>query len=38
MLKVSQSLFGTYNDEDANVANRVIVGRAIMQYRKWMKP
>lgn len=37
MLKVEQSLFGIYNDEDANAANRVIVGRAVMQYRKWMK-
>lgn len=37
MLHVNQSLFGIYNDEDANAANRVAVGRMIMQYRKWMK-
>ena len=37
MLHVNQSLFGVYNDEDANAANRVAVGRLIMQYRKWMK-
>lgn len=37
MLHVNQSLFGIYNDEDANAANRVAVGRLIMQYRKWMK-
>lgn len=37
MLHVSQSLFGVYNDDDANAANRVALGRMIMQYRKWMK-
>lgn len=37
MLHVNQSLFGIYNEEDANAANRVAVGRLIMQYRKWMK-
>lgn len=37
MLHVNQSLFGIYNDDDANAANRVAVGRMIMQYRKWMK-
>lgn len=37
MLHVNQSLFGSYNDDDANAANRVAVGRLLMQYRKWMK-
>lgn len=37
MLHVQQSLFGVYNDEDACMANRVIVGRLLLQYRKWMK-
>lgn len=37
MLHVNQSLFGIYNEEDANAANRVAAGRLIMQYRKWMK-
>lgn len=31
-------LFGAYNQEDSNVANRVVLGRAIQQYRKWIKP
>ena len=31
-------LFGAYNQEDSNVANRVVVGRALQQYRKWIKP
>ena len=35
---VNQHLFGIYNDEDANAANRVALGRLLMQYRKWMKP
>jgi hypothetical protein len=35
---VNQTLFGIYNDEDRMAANRVIMGRLIMQYRKWMKP
>ena len=35
---VNQHLFGIYNDEDANAANRVAMGRLLMQYRKWMKP
>ncbi len=34
---VNQGLFGIYNEEDSNAANRVIVGRMLMQYRKWMK-
>lgn len=35
---VNQHLFGIYNEEDANAANRVAIGRLLMQYRKWMKP
>lgn len=35
---VNQHLFGIYNDEDANAANRVALGRLLLQYRKWMKP
>ena len=34
---VNQSLFGIYNEEDANAANRVAIGRLLQQYRKWMK-
>lgn len=30
--------FGAYNDEDANAANRIVLGRALMQMRKWIKP
>lgn len=37
VLKVNQSLFGIYNDDDACAANRVAVGRMMLQYRKWMK-
>lgn len=36
--KVNQHLFGIYNDADSNAANRVSLGRLLMQYRKWMKP
>lgn len=35
---INHGLFGIYNDEDSSVANRVIVGRLILQYRKWIKP
>lgn len=38
VLHVNQSLFGIYNEEDSNAANRVIMGRLIQQYRKWIKP
>jgi hypothetical protein len=34
---VNQGCFGIYNDEDANAANRVAMGRLLQQYRKWMK-
>lgn len=36
--KVNHSLFGIYNEEDANAANMVAMGRLLQQYRKWMKP
>lgn len=35
---INHSLAGIYNDEDANAAHRVALGRLLMQYRKWMKP
>lgn len=34
---INHYLFGIYNDEDANAANRVALGRLLQQYRKWMK-
>lgn len=34
---VNQTSFGIYNEEDANAANRVAMGRLLQQYRKWMK-
>lgn len=34
---VNQFCFGVYNDDDANAANRVSMGRLLQQYRKWMK-
>lgn len=34
---INQVCFGIYNDEDANAANRVSMGRLLQQYRKWMK-
>lgn len=37
VLHVNQGLFGIYNDEDTSAANRVAVGRLLLQYRKWMK-
>jgi hypothetical protein len=27
-----------YNEEDSNAASRVIMGRLLQQYRKWIKP
>lgn len=38
ILNVNQTLFGVYNEEDSNAANRVIVGKLLQQYRKWIKP
>lgn len=34
---INQISFGIYNDDDANAANRVAMGRLLQQYRKWMK-
>lgn len=34
---INQTSFGIYNDDDANAANRVAMGRLLQQYRKWMK-
>ena len=34
---INQIFFGIYNDDDANAANRVALGRLLQQYRKWMK-
>ena len=34
---INQRSFGVYNDDDANAANRVAVGRLLQQYRKWWK-
>ena len=30
--------FGAYNNEDSAAANRIVLGRALMQMRKWIKP
>ena len=38
VMHVNQSLFGIYNEEDSNAANRIIMGRLLQQYRKWIKP
>lgn len=35
---INHNLFGIYNTEDANAANRIALGRALIQYRKWMVP
>lgn len=35
---VNQNLFGIYNTDDRNAAQRVILGRLVTQYRNWMKP
>lgn len=34
---INQTCFGIYNDDDANAANRIAMGRLLQQYRKWMK-
>jgi len=31
-------LFGAYNSEDSAVANRIFLGTAMLQFRKWIKP
>lgn len=38
VLAVNQKLFGIYNSEDKNAAKRLILGRAILQFRDWIKP
>ena len=38
VLAVNQKLFGIYNTEDKNAAKRLIAGRAILQFRDWIKP
>lgn len=38
MAHTNQILYGIYNEDDANVANRIVLGKAIQQYRKWMVP
>lgn len=35
---INQTLFGVYNEEDKEMAQRVILGRLCLQYRKWIKP
>jgi hypothetical protein len=35
---INHRLFGIYNEEDANAANRLAMGRLLLQYRKWIKP
>lgn len=37
MAKVNQYCFGVYNEDDANAASRIALGRLCQQYRKWMK-
>jgi len=38
MADVHIDTFGAYNVEDSNAANRIVLGRALMQMRKWIKP
>lgn len=35
---VNHNLFGIYNESDQSAANRIVLGRAMLQFRKWMKP
>lgn len=35
---LAQSLFGIYNQEDQVAAQRVALGRLILQWRQWIKP
>lgn len=35
---INQNLFGIYNTDDRNAAQRIIAGRLLLQYRNWMKP
>lgn len=36
--EINHKLFGIYNEDDASAANRLAMGRLLLQYRKWMKP
>ena len=36
--KINHDIAGIYNDEDQNAANRVVLGRAMQQMRKWIIP
>jgi hypothetical protein len=36
--KINHSLFGVYDEDNSNAANMVFLGKALQQYRKWMKP
>lgn len=36
--KINQSLHGIYNELDRNVLQKWVMGRALMQFRKWMIP
>jgi hypothetical protein len=36
--KINHDIAGIYNDEDQNAANRVVLGRAMQQMRKWIVP
>jgi hypothetical protein len=35
--QINHDVLGIYNQDDANSANQVALGRALQQYRKWMK-
>ena len=35
---VNQGMMGIYNQDDANAAHQVALGRLLLQYRKWIKP
>ena len=34
----NRDLFGSYNIEDANMANTIVMGKLLMHYRRWLKP
>lgn len=36
--KINHRLFGVYNTDDMVAAQRVALGRAVLQYRQWMVP
>lgn len=36
--KINHDIAGIYNDEDQNAANRVVLGKAVQQMRKWIIP